>query len=475
VSPCWLLAILLGTSLKAAVVFLVVLLAARLMREGPPSLRHLLWLAAIGSYPLILLLSLIGPRLQLVQPQGLGAPTGISRTVAALLLPQGGPSVSAGPDASVFGMAETGWRQGAWAFPGLMVWVAGTLASLPRVAVGGIRLRRLVVEARRRAAREGPALGGQHFRKLRAMAAGRKVHLLQSPDCRVPFTGGILRPFIMLPLAARAWPLERLRAVLLHELRHVERWDYLTQAMARWICSLFWFMPLSWIACSFLYAEQEKACDAGVMEGGVAPGAYAACILKAARLCPQPAPLAGLCPPSWRKRVLEDRIRQIVEGGRALKKRWLVFTVSVFVVSVLVVVGGCLSAQPHFAASPVHVPEWNEELYGTWVNLDYPGNKDFAQKWSLYRYGVFERYYREGSAAAERRRTFFFIEKWQDAEGNVWYTTNEMGAGATTTYFVLYRISKGGSVLETVWSTQGYPRPGDLEPENGKYRIMYRK
>ncbi len=307
------------------------------------------------------------------------------------------------------------------------------------------------------------------------MAASRRVRLLQSSTCRVPFAGGIFRPFIMLPLSAQAWSLQRLRAVLLHELRHVQRWDALTQATARLICSLFWFVPLTWIAYSFLYSEQEKACDASVVETGVAPGAYAACILEAARLCPQPAPFAGLCSPAWKKRILEDRIRNIVEGGRAVKKRWPIFAFSAFVVCVLVVVGGCLSAQPHFTKSPVHTPEWNEELYGTWINLDYPGNRDFSQKWSLYRHGICERHYEEDNVAADSIRTFFFIEKWKDAEGNVWYTTHEMKAGWTSILYVLYKISKGGSVLETIWSTQGYPEPGQLNSENNKYRIMYRK
>ncbi len=306
------------------------------------------------------------------------------------------------------------------------------------------------------------------------MAARRQVRLLHSAGCRVPFAGGILHPFIVLPLRARAWPRQRLRAVLLHELRHVERWDFLTQATARWICSLYWFVPLVWIAYSFLYAEQEKECDAGVMEKGVAPGAYATCILEAARLRPRPVPFAGLSSPAWRKKILEDRIRNIVEGGRAVKKRWLVFASAVLVVCFLVVMGGCLSAQPHFTKSPVHIPEWNEELYGTWVNLDYPGNKDFAQKWTLYRYGVCESYFKEDNPAADGRGTFFFIEKWKDAEGNVWYTTHEMVSSWTSTIYNLYKISKGGSTLENIWSVQGYPQPGHLIPENNKYRIMYR-
>jgi hypothetical protein len=157
-----------------------------------------------------------------------------------------------------------------------------------------------------------------------------------------------------------------------------------------------------------------------------------------------------------------------------VKKGWQVFSVSAFVVCFLLV-GVCLSAQPHFTTSPVYVPEWNEELYGTWVNPDYPGNVDFLQKWNMYRYGVSEGYKKVDDPAVIGRGTFFFIEKWKDNEGNVWYTTNEMVSGATSTFYVLYKISKAGSVLENIWSTAGYPQSGDLKPESSKYRIMYRK
>lgn len=466
-SASWFLGILLGASLKASIVFLVVFSAVRLMRDSLPSLRHLLWLAAIASYPLILLLSLFGPQLQLMQLRGLKA--------SAVLLPQGSASGAAGTVTLVLGNTDTVWRGTVWALSALFAWIVGTLVSLLRIAIGSIRLHRLVTKARGRAAGEGPARCGQHFRELAEKGTRRQVRLLQSPACRVPFTGGILHPFIMLPLFAEAWPRQRLQAVLLHELRHVERWDAMTQAVARGICSLFWFVPLIWIACSFLYAEQEKACDGAVLEQGVARSDYAACLLEAAQHEPHPASYAGLLSLAWRKRVLVDRIQRIIQGGGAVKKRWVFFASTAFAVCALVVVGGCLSAQPHFTTSPVYVPEWNEELFGNWVNLDYPGNMDFPQKWSLYRYGVSEGYNKEDDPVAKGKGTFFFIEKWKDKEGNVWYTTNEMVSGAATVFYVLYKISKQGSVLENIWSTQGYPQPSELNPENSKYRIMYRQ
>ena len=88
------LSILFTVSLKASLVFLVVYLAARLLRDSLPHLRHMLWLGAIFSHLIILLLSLFGPALPPMQMTGPATRDGISRTVSEVLLAQGVFSVT---------------------------------------------------------------------------------------------------------------------------------------------------------------------------------------------------------------------------------------------------------------------------------------------------------------------------------------------------------------------------------------------
>jgi hypothetical protein len=52
------------------------------------------------------------------------------------------------------------------------------------------------------------------------------VTVLLSDEVSVPETFGWRAPVIVLPLAARQWPLDRLRLVLLHELFHIKRHDW---------------------------------------------------------------------------------------------------------------------------------------------------------------------------------------------------------------------------------------------------------
>jgi beta-lactamase regulating signal transducer with metallopeptidase domain len=192
-----------------------------------------------------------------------------------------------------------------WSFIALLFWLAGTLASCLRIVVGRSRVLGITAKAPAR-------VSSRHRRLLKQLASHallkRRVLLTQSAETAVPFTCRIIKPVVLLPSSAEGWPEERLRAVHLHELRHIRRWDLLTQSAALVICSLFWFMPLVWTAYAHLCLEQEKACDAGVVGDGVKNIECATCLLHTALLSREPAQFTGLFFAGGRKRDLEERI-----------------------------------------------------------------------------------------------------------------------------------------------------------------------
>ena len=122
-------------------------------------------------------------------------------------------------------------------------------------------------------------------------------------------TWGSIRPRILLPAEADAWPAETRRIVLLHELAHVARRDSLVQSVAALACALFWFQPIMWFALARLRAEQELAADDLVLAAGAGQRSYARELIGMAVALRAPA--AGSLG-MVRRSALETRVRAIL-------------------------------------------------------------------------------------------------------------------------------------------------------------------
>lgn len=90
----------------------------------------------------------------------------------------------------------------------------------------------------------------------------RKVSLLESGYAKVPVVIGHLKPVILMPLGMLAGlPVNQVEAVLLHELSHILRRDYLVNLLQHITETIFFFNPgFLWIS-SLLREEREHCCD----------------------------------------------------------------------------------------------------------------------------------------------------------------------------------------------------------------------
>lgn len=128
----------------------------------------------------------------------------------------------------------------------------------------------------------------------RQLAVRRRVQLRQCQSSLAPLTWGALRPVLLVPLESGDWLDKRRRLVLLHELAHVRRWDWLTQLVAHVACAAYWFNPLVWWVARQMRIERERACDDIVLASGARASDYARELLALARLKTH---LACLIPP----------------------------------------------------------------------------------------------------------------------------------------------------------------------------------
>lgn len=90
----------------------------------------------------------------------------------------------------------------------------------------------------------------------------QSVKLLESGYVKMPMVIGHLKPVILIPLGLLAGlPPEQVEAVLLHELAHVRRHDYIVNFLQTIAETIFFFNPgLLWIS-ALLRDERENCCD----------------------------------------------------------------------------------------------------------------------------------------------------------------------------------------------------------------------
>ncbi len=85
-----------------------------------------------------------------------------------------------------------------------------------------------------------------------------------SPECG-PAVCGWLFPVLILPRNSQIVQPSRLRAVLLHEFRHIRTADTLLAWLPRVLCATFWPNPLLWYASRKWQEERELSCDEWVL------------------------------------------------------------------------------------------------------------------------------------------------------------------------------------------------------------------
>ncbi len=138
------------------------------------------------------------------------------------------------------------------------------------------------------------------------------VQLFISAKARVPMVIGFIKPVILMPAAAMAQlSTEQLETILLHELAHIKRYDYLVNMLQTVAETILFFNPFVWLISSVTRREREHCCDDLVLEHTNEPLFYATAL--AAVASGAPAVSSFTIAASGRPGHLFSRIRRIME------------------------------------------------------------------------------------------------------------------------------------------------------------------
>jgi beta-lactamase regulating signal transducer with metallopeptidase domain len=301
---------------RGAIVLALALLAARLLRRAPASLRYAVLVSAVAAVLALPAIEVFVPAWhagaipadvpEVVEPPAL--------PVAEATVPAIAPAPSAGrPPAAP---SPIPWRAIAGA-----LWAAGIATVLLRAAGGALGARRIA--GRGTPARGVDAYVAEAWRALGGRGAPPRV--VASEEIEAPIVVGSIAPAVVVPRASSAWTAERWRVVLLHELAHVRRRDGIANLVAQLACSLHWIDPLAWIAARRLREERELAADDAVLRAGARASTYAEHLVAIAAAATHDAPASALAiadPSRFEARVVAlldaDRSRGPAGARRAV-------------------------------------------------------------------------------------------------------------------------------------------------------------
>ncbi len=141
----------------------------------------------------------------------------------------------------------------------------------------------------------------------------RPVGVYLSSLVKSPLTVGFLKPIILLPVAMVNYlTCQQVEAILLHELAHIKRYDYLLNLFLSFIEITLFFNPFMQLLCRHLKRERENSCDDWVLQYEYSASDYAGALLKLARNNQRMMPVLALNAVD-QKHTLLIRVKRMIE------------------------------------------------------------------------------------------------------------------------------------------------------------------
>lgn len=157
-------------------------------------------------------------------------------------------------------------------FAGALIMLFRSVASLTyvwRLQSSGIQL--------------GPEWQEKFLRVSKSLGIKRPVKFLESALANGPMLVGYLKPAVIVPAGMITMlPVSQVETILMHELYHLKRRDYLVNIMQLFIEGILFYHPVVWIISGFIRSEREHCCDDRVLRATDNPENYAKALIHIA-------------------------------------------------------------------------------------------------------------------------------------------------------------------------------------------------
>jgi len=299
---------ILNSCWQIAVIFAVAAIGAWLLKNGPARYRHALWIVALTACLVVPFLTATRFVPAWVSSFQIVAPS--APVTNAIVSSEGQTVDHVGPARRKTVTTSTRNVQILSLIYGLLI--CGRAITLARFWQRKEKLRK---SATRTGIAPDIELIAQRCRNLLNV---RHVPVTSSPEARVPYTIGTLRPLIVLPQAFCSGADEdRLLSVIGHELAHVKRGDFLTNLLCELVALPLWFHPLTFLIKRQIDRARELACDELVTRHVLAPKVYARSLLWAAHVSRQYSSQAFMLS-IFDGKILEERIVKLMRNNRRI-------------------------------------------------------------------------------------------------------------------------------------------------------------
>lgn len=320
---------------RAALILGAALLAVRLLKRAPASLRYLVLATAFAA---VLALPVIEALVPTWHTGALPATMPEIAVTPALPVADAAPlhaTAAVQPTAAPVSLESSfPWRT----LPGIL-WLAGVALALLRVGVGAARARAIAARGIAASASAAQFIASA-WRALGGRGAAPRV--VVSGEIDAPVVIGAVAPVVVVPRDSADWSAERWRVVMLHELAHVRQRDGLANLVAQLACSVHWMNPLAWMAMLRLRYERELAADDAVLRAGSRASTYAEHLLAIASASTHRAPAAALAMVEPSR--FESRVVALLDAERARTPAGLVRSVgAVLAIASIAAAAACVS------------------------------------------------------------------------------------------------------------------------------------